>query len=172
MVSLNRNLQQGMALLMSLVFVLLLSLIGVSSMQSATLQEKMAGSIMQRNQSFQRAEAALRVGERSIQGEARCGGSADCSIPVSPAGSGAGEGSYGVEVIGVARDAVNLPAGTPATLYRVTAVGISGHSRTVLESIYAAFSGKMLDSQADDPARTRIESIDGSGHRIMWRQIQ
>ena len=35
--------QRGMALLVSLVFLLLLTLIGLSSMQNATLQEKMAG---------------------------------------------------------------------------------------------------------------------------------
>ena len=45
--------QRGMALLVSLVFLLLLTLIGLSSMQSATLQEKMAGSVALRNQSFQ-----------------------------------------------------------------------------------------------------------------------
>lgn len=55
--------QRGMALLVSLVFLLLLTLIGLSSMQSATLQEKMTSSVMQRNQSFQIAEAALRMGE-------------------------------------------------------------------------------------------------------------
>lgn len=172
MARLKRDVQQGMALLMSLVFMLLLSLIGVSSMQNATLQEKMAGSVMQRNQSFQRAEAALRVGEHGIQGGAQCAGTADCPVPVLSGGNGDGEGAYEVDVIGATHDVVNLPAGTPATLYRVTAVGVSGHSRTVLESIYATFSGKMLDSQADDQARTRIKSTDGSGRRIMWRQIQ
>lgn len=35
--------QRGMALLVSLVFLLVLTLIGLSSMQNATLQEKMAG---------------------------------------------------------------------------------------------------------------------------------
>ncbi|MCX7079150.1 MAG: PilX N-terminal domain-containing pilus assembly protein, partial [Pseudomonas sp.] len=35
--------ERGMALLVSLVFLLLLTLIGISSMQNATLQEKMAG---------------------------------------------------------------------------------------------------------------------------------
>ena len=36
--------QRGMALLVSLVFLLLLTLIGISSMQNANLQEKMASS--------------------------------------------------------------------------------------------------------------------------------
>ena len=53
--------QRGMALLVSLVFLLLLTLIGLSSMQNATLQEKMAGSVSLRNQSFQGAEAASAV---------------------------------------------------------------------------------------------------------------
>ncbi len=35
--------------------------------------------------------------------------------------------------------AVNLPSNTSATLYRITAVAISGNSRTVLESIYAKY---------------------------------
>ncbi|WP_459203304.1 PilX N-terminal domain-containing pilus assembly protein, partial [Pseudomonas fragariae (ex Marin et al. 2024)] len=37
--------QGGMVLLVSLVFLLLLTLLGISSMQNATLQEKMAGSV-------------------------------------------------------------------------------------------------------------------------------
>ena len=59
--------QRGMALLVSLVFLLLLTLIGISSMQNATLQEKMAGSLGLRNQSFQLAEAVLSVGESAVQ---------------------------------------------------------------------------------------------------------
>ena len=59
--------QRGMALLVSLVFLLLLTLIGLSSMQNATLQEKMAASVTLRNQSFQGAESALRVGESAVQ---------------------------------------------------------------------------------------------------------
>ncbi len=56
-----------MVLLVSLVFLLLLTLMGLSSMQSANLQEKMAGSVSLRNQSFQTAEAALRIGESAVQ---------------------------------------------------------------------------------------------------------
>ena len=51
--------QRGMALLVSLVFLLLLTLIGLSSMQNATLQEKMAASVTLRNQSFQGAEVGV-----------------------------------------------------------------------------------------------------------------
>jgi len=144
-----------MALLISLVFLLLLTLIGVSSMQNATLQERMAASMGFHNQSFQAAEAALRVGERAVQQGiftlAACASSVRCAPPaessvVAAAGfntsSGVswiatGDGFYGVQNIGTTRSAVNLPSNTRATLYRVTAIGLSGRSRSVLESIYA-----------------------------------
>ncbi|WP_413703993.1 PilX N-terminal domain-containing pilus assembly protein [Pseudomonas sp. Pseusp16] len=149
--------QRGMALLVSLVFLLLLTLIGLSSMQSATLQEKMAGSVALRNQSFQSAEAALRVGESAVQRDSYalpvCSGIVQCAPPsesstITAAGFSAASGVtwiasdngfYGVQNIGVSRDAVNVPINTPATLYRVTAVGIAGHSRSVVESIYAKY---------------------------------
>ncbi|MCW0923453.1 PilX N-terminal domain-containing pilus assembly protein [Pseudomonas sp. RG1] len=153
----QRQAQRGMVLLVSLVFLLLLTLIGLSSMQSANLQEKMAGSVSLRNQSFQAAEAALRVGESAVQLDsyslAVCGGASQCLPPaesssVSSAGfnstSGvtwiaAGNGFYGVQNIGTTLTAVNVPSNTSATLYRVTAVGIAGNSRSVVESVYAKY---------------------------------
>ena len=50
-----------------------------------------------------------------------------------------GTGFYGVQNIGTTLNAVNVPSNTSATLYRVTAVGIAGNSRSVVESIYAKF---------------------------------
>jgi type IV pilus assembly protein PilX len=152
----KRQAQRGMVLLVSLVFLLLLTLIGLSSMQSANLQEKMAGSVSLRNQSFQAAEAALRIGESAVQLDsyslAVCSGTtclppAESSV-VNSAGfnstSGvtwiaAGNGFYGVQNIGTTLTAVNVPSNTSATLYRVTAVGIAGNSRSVVESVYAKY---------------------------------
>ena len=150
--------QQGMALLISLVFLLLLTLIGISSMQNATLQEKMAGSVTLRNQSFQLAEMNLRIGESAVQLAtytlAVCGSTAQCAPPdesstVTGAGlnstSGvnwiaAGGGFYGVQNIGTTLTAINVPSNTSATLYRVTAVGIVGNNiRSVVESVYAKY---------------------------------
>ncbi|MHC8388511.1 pilus assembly PilX family protein [Pseudomonas sp. MDT2-39-1] len=154
--SLTVHTQRGMALLVSLVFLLLLTLIGLSSMQNATLQEKMAGSVSLRNQSFQGAEAALRVGESAVQLDSyslpvcsQCAPPADAST-ITAAGAGAsstsgvtwiasGRGFYGVQNIGTTVNAVNVPSNTSATLYRVTAVGIAGNSRSVVESIYAKY---------------------------------
>ncbi|MEO6676038.1 MAG: PilX N-terminal domain-containing pilus assembly protein [Pseudomonas sp.] len=153
-----QNRQQGMALLISLVFLLLLTLIGISSMQNATLQEKMAGSVTLRNQSFQLAEANLRIGESAVQLAtytlAVCGTTAQCAPPAESAtvtGAGlnstsgvnwiaAGGGFYGVQNIGTTLTAVNVPSNTSATLYRVTAIGIVGNNiRSVVESIYAKY---------------------------------
>lgn len=149
--------QRGMALLVSLVFLLLLTLIGLSSMQNATLQEKMAASVTLRNQSFQGAESALRVGESAVQLETFslpvCSGTTQCAPPAESStitGAGfnstsgvtwiaSGSGFYGVQNIGTTLTAVNVPSNTSTTLYRVTAVGIAGNSRSVVESIYAKY---------------------------------
>ena len=149
--------QRGMALLVSLVFLLLLTLIGLSSMQNATLQEKMAASVTLRNQSFQGAESALRVGESAVQLETYslpvCSGTTQCAPPAESStitGAGfnstsgvtwiaSGSSFYGVQNIGTTLTAVNVPSNTSTTLYRVTAVGIAGNSRSVVESIYAKY---------------------------------
>lgn len=55
--------QQGSALIISLIFLLLLTIIGVAAMQSATLQERMAGNTRDRNVAFQSAEGAMRGAE-------------------------------------------------------------------------------------------------------------
>lgn len=152
----GRQSQRGMALLVSLVFLLLLTLIGISSMQSATLQEKMAGSLVSRNQSFQAAEQALRIGEGAVAQDsyklpvcraAQCGPPAE-SASIGSAGHSSGSGVtwiatgngfYAVQNIGTVVGAVNVPDNRAATLYRVTAVGLSGRSRSVLESVYARY---------------------------------
>lgn len=149
--------ERGMALIVSLVFLLLLTLIGISSMQNATLQEKMSGSVKLRNESFQIAEAAVRAGESVVQGNnyklatcTRCAPPADATI-VSAAGANAATGVtwsaitggfWAVQKIATTIDPVNINSvGTDTsyswTLYRITGVGVSGNSRTVVESIYA-----------------------------------
>ena len=151
-----------MVLLVSLVFLLLLTMLGISSMQSANLQEKMAGSVTLRNTTFQKAEAALRLGESSIKVKgfslARCTGTTQCAPPAESAtltAAGANgssgvtwvgnvdQGFYGIQNLGTTATPVIRPATCtgPVTLYRVTAVAIQDTSknafRTVLESIYA-----------------------------------
>lgn len=55
--------EQGSALTMSLVFLLLLTIIGISAMNFSTLEERMAGNFKDQNLAFQAAESALKDAE-------------------------------------------------------------------------------------------------------------
>lgn len=150
--------EQGMALIIALIFLLLLTLIGLSSIQNSTLQERMSSSVQFRNQSFQIAESALRLGETAVSKStyklAECTSVATCAPPPDSAlRDSAGQGTnalwvqagtgglYAVQNVGLAKTAVGCTAaGDPTesqTLYRITGIGMVGTSRTVLESIYA-----------------------------------
>lgn len=169
-----RSAEAGMVLLISLVFLLLLTLIGLSSMQMATSQEKISGSVRHRNQSFQSAESGLRIGESAIQAAnfnlRPCHSIVACAPPgesISVSGPGVNPvstitwvamkgGLYGIQNLGLGTGSAHLPADTSATLYRVTSVGTSGQSRSVLESVYA-----------------RVDHTPGERfRRILWRQLQ
>ena len=63
-----RQRQQGAALLMGLVLLLIMTLLGISSMRSTTLQERMAGAMHDQNLALQAAESALRAGEKELVG--------------------------------------------------------------------------------------------------------
>jgi type IV pilus assembly protein PilX len=58
--------QSGAVLPISLIMVLLLTMIGVTGMQTTSLEEKMAGNSRERNLAFQAAESALREGENFL----------------------------------------------------------------------------------------------------------
>lgn len=55
--------QRGAVLIVALVMLLLLTMIGLSSMRGTSLQEAMAGNLRDGNLALQAAEAALRKGE-------------------------------------------------------------------------------------------------------------
>ena len=58
-----RNRQTGTALIIALIFLLLMTLLGTSSMRTSTMQERMAGNMRDWNLGFQSAEASLREAE-------------------------------------------------------------------------------------------------------------
>ena len=59
--------ERGAALVVALVFLLVMTVLGVTSMRTTTLQERMAGNLQDKNLAFQAAEAALREGEEFLQ---------------------------------------------------------------------------------------------------------
>ncbi len=60
--------QDGAALVISLILLMVLTLLAVSSMNSANMQEKMAGNLRDQNLAFQSAEAAVRDAEQLLRG--------------------------------------------------------------------------------------------------------
>ncbi len=59
--------QQGMALVLSLIFLAIVTILSLSSMQGAMTQDRMASSQRDHSIAFQAAEAALREGETRLQ---------------------------------------------------------------------------------------------------------
>ncbi len=58
--------QKGVVLIVALVFLLILTVAGVSAIKLSTVEEKMTGNFSDRNIAFQAAEAALRDGENFV----------------------------------------------------------------------------------------------------------
>jgi type IV pilus assembly protein PilX len=142
---------RGMALLVCLIFLLLLTIVGVASMQNATLQEKMAGNIKLKNESFQYAEAGLREGEALVTSSTTIqscsesttlpdlaavttGGTVACNRWIAASD---GNSAFWIQKITTAPAAWGIPTGTNVTLYRVTATATVGNSTSTVESIYA-----------------------------------
>ena len=157
MAKLNFKRQKGIALFVSLIFLLLLTIVGVAGMKSATLQEKMSGNARLKNESFQAAEAGLRQGagfiaaasnEGALSACAQCVG-AGCQTPdfsnvVAAPGTcdvwvavSGGASFYQIQKLGTSSAAVNVDLGETVTLYRVTAVATAGNTTTAVESVYA-----------------------------------
>lgn len=63
----DRRRQTGAALIVSLIMLLLLTVVGISSVRMTSLQERMAGNLQFRTKAFEWAEEAARFGEAEAQ---------------------------------------------------------------------------------------------------------
>ena len=151
--------QRGVALFVSLIFLLLLTIMGVSGMKSAALQEKMAGNTRYKTISFQHAEAGLREGENVIAASNASGGLASCAVcngngcrtpdfkeASEDKGNNVcdswrrstdGNSLFYIQKLGSSSAAINMNPGESVTLYRVTSVATISNTTTASESIYA-----------------------------------
>ena len=59
--------QRGVSLMVAMVMLIVLTLVGVSSMNTAVVELKMAGSMQQQNLALNRADELLAVGEEALQ---------------------------------------------------------------------------------------------------------
>jgi type IV pilus assembly protein PilX len=62
----NKHKQQGAVLVTSLIFLVILTLLAISSMRNTGLDEKMAGNALNQDAAFQAAEAAVRQGVSQV----------------------------------------------------------------------------------------------------------
>ncbi len=63
----TRYKQSGTILVISLIILLVMTVLVVTSLRGATMEEKMSGNTFDRQLAFQAAEAALRAGERLLE---------------------------------------------------------------------------------------------------------
>ncbi|MDD2057351.1 pilus assembly protein PilX [Pseudomonas sp. GD03860] len=163
--------QRGLVLLFSLVWGLLLGMLGVSVMASAIQQERMAHNLKSVMQTFERAQRMLQKGEATASAHRPpCGfclpppeaGYVTAAGVYSGVGASSGlawlaaeDGLYLIQSLGQSTKARLMPSEQPVNLYRVTAVARNGPARSVLESVIA---------QPVGPEH-------GQWRRILWRQV-
>lgn len=151
--------QGGAALIVSLVLLILLTMASVAGIKASISQERMAANGKFRNDSFQAAEAGLRMAEQALADAPQTVGepcvAAQCNLPASvldidhlaspgsgwvsvPASSHTNQMAvwYRITALGTALAPANTGSQAPGELYRVVVVSFHGTTRTVLESIY------------------------------------
>ena len=148
--------QQGSALIVSMLLMMLLTLTALAAMSNSVVQERMARNTQQHNASFQNAESGLRYVEQQVLSGAmalpeRVCTSADCQRVVTnsselgpdwlPVPMTVNEGDAQVWYRLVRMGDSSIPAtrtgATRGTLYQVLVLSEEGASRTLLEGVYA-----------------------------------
>jgi type IV pilus assembly protein PilX len=135
--------QSGAVLIISLIMLLLLTIIGASSIQTTSLEEKMAGNLRNANLAFQAAESALRAGEADTATISSSGFYTGSTNPITDIDwTNAAKRTYSSVALyiietPVITDGSSLEAGTPAGSaqtnywYRITACGTGGIDNAV-----------------------------------------
>ncbi|MFT6914132.1 MAG: type IV pilus assembly protein PilX [Motiliproteus sp.] len=165
MMSHAKQKQQGIALIISMIVLLVITLLGLGSVRDASMEEKMAGNIKSRTVAFQAAESALREAEHAIPGmdPDAFDGSGGLYPPLTEAwttnaaswASSSLVRHYGGTLAGVAAAPVYIiealesgispasveagqPSATSGGYYRITAraVGSSDTAVVVLQTVY------------------------------------
>ncbi|MEW5892533.1 MAG: PilX N-terminal domain-containing pilus assembly protein [Pseudomonadota bacterium] len=135
--------QQGAALIMTLIFLVLLTMIGVTSVRVSTLEERMAGNTSDRYRAFQAAEAALRDCESVLQ---------QASLPAFNNTNG----YYQPAAVGATPrwKSINWSSSTASREYSGTFSGVGSKPRCIIEEMPAmqmATSGGSLKAGTPQP---------------------
>lgn len=144
------NHKEGAVLIISLIMLLLLTIIGVTAIQTTSLEEKMAGNMRDQNLAFQAAESALRVGETETATIAASDFYTGSTNPLSDINwANASVRAYKENALYIIEPPTitygfGYEAGTPSSSaqtnywYRITARGTSGtgNAIVILQSIF------------------------------------
>ena len=132
--------QQGVALVVALIFMLILTIIGISSMQGTSIQEKMAGNLRDQHTALNDAETALRRGEAQASNDFK-GQNLEKAISISgtvASSAGSSPPTWRAELLEEFSASTDVLAVPEFAVIRVTAssAGLSGQADVSLESIY------------------------------------
>jgi type IV pilus assembly protein PilX len=146
-------------LIVALVLLLVLSVLGISSMQGTVMQERMAGNTFDRALAFQAAEAALREGELAAQDPANV----LYDIETSPAPAAEDLAGDDATWVGVQDLAFNdLPANPQYLIERQRAfppLEADQPMEPALLQVTARGSGRYVDSDGDTTTVVVLQSI-------------
>ncbi len=136
--------QKGVVLVVALMFILVMTVVGITAMRSTISQERMAGNLRDRDLAFQAAEAALRAAELAIRDDTFVAAIADLADPAQwdgaipePTGTVANLGlpSAPVFYVDPVRRMYRIGVTLPPTWrfgYQVTARGEGGTDKAVV----------------------------------------
>jgi type IV pilus assembly protein PilX len=170
--------QSGAVLIVSLIMLLLLTLIGTTSMQSTSLEEKMAGNIRDENLAFQAAETALRTGESivainppsfSVGGNGTGGTGLYTTI-----GNGAQATGYWQTVDWSSNTAVATYTGQTTSgsgESSVATVGALSHINTPPRYIIEELPSTIITGSTNDPGGSLEPGTPGSSQTVSWYRI-
>lgn len=131
--------QRGVALVIALILLVVMTLLGLTAMRNVTLEEKMAGQTFDRSVSFQAAEAALREAEAWVES----------NKPTPASGSGCTAGVCGLPSAGaLERWNDSSFAGW------INATAVSSSSVTVTPQYFIEYLGNTFPCDPDDLTKT------------------
>ena len=139
--------QQGAALLISLVFLLLMVVGAHAAVRGATHQQRQVANLAQRQLGFQAAESALRTLEAQIRAQeldlpGQACSAAECNLAdagwqsLSSAATGVTV-AYRVDWLGASAIPARLQSSAESRVYRLSVRSETGRRHTELEAVYA-----------------------------------
>jgi type IV pilus assembly protein PilX len=118
--------QQGAVLVVGIIFLALLSLIGVTAYSVATQEERMAGNARDRMRAFEAAEVALRDCERRLSGVA---------APLFSADGSTESGMYEMPATGAAEKWQTINWTSDSTRLLVGVAGVAEQPRCIVQRL-------------------------------------